>query len=161
MHRIAGGFVNWKIVFIGGVVYYVTFFILGMIGGMLIHSPDGVLGPLYKETSEFWRPELNANPPDMAAMMKIWVPIGLLSSLLLAGVYSVVRSSLTGSGVARGVKFGVISWIFALVAAMGYWGVFNLPNKLWSWWLLEGIWLHLIAGAVLGAVAQKLSPAKA
>jgi hypothetical protein len=151
---------NWKIVFIGGVVYYVAFFIIGMVGGMFIHSPDGVLGPIYKETAEFWRPELNADPPDMAAMMKIWVPIGLLSSLLLAGVYSIVRSSLSGSGVARGVKFGVISWVFALVSAMGYWGVFNLPNKIWSWWLLEGIWMHLIAGAVLGWVAQKLAPAR-
>jgi hypothetical protein len=42
---------------------------------------------------------------------------------------------------------------------MGYWGVFNLPNDIWMWWLVEGIWMHLIAGAVLGLVAQKLAPA--
>jgi hypothetical protein len=152
---------NWKIVFIGGLVYYVTIFVLSMVGGTLIHSPEGVLGPIYREFSEFWRPELNATPPDMAALMKIWVPVGLFSSFLLAGIYSVIRSSLTGSGVARGVKFGVISWIFTAVVTMGHWGVFNLPNKIWAWWLIEGIWMHLIAGAVLGWVAQKLAPAHA
>jgi hypothetical protein len=150
---------NWKIVFVGGVVYYATLFLLSIVGSMLIHSPDGVLGPVYKEFASFWRPELNMDPPDMMALMKMWVPIGLLSAFLLAGVYSVIRSSLTGSGLQRGLKFGVISWIFALVSTMGYWGVFNLPNDIWMWWLIEGIWMHLIAGAVLGLVAQKLAPA--
>jgi hypothetical protein len=120
-----------------------------------------VLGPLYKEFASFWRPELNADPPDMVALMKMWVPIGLLSSILLAGIYSVIRSSFAGSGIVRGVKFGVVGWIFAAVAAMGYWGVLNLPNQIWTWWLIEGIWMHLIAGAVLGWVAQKVAPANA
>ena len=151
---------NWKIVFIGGVTYYVVFFLLSMVGGSFIHSPEGVLGPLYRETAEFWRPELSAVPPDMAALMKLWVPIGLFSSILLAGVYSAIRSSLSGSGVVRGVKFGVVGWIFGLVAALGYYGVFNLPGKIWAWWVIEGIWMHLIAGAVLGWVAQKVAPAR-
>ncbi len=152
---------NWKIVFIGGVVYYLTFFLLSMVGGSFIHSPEGVLGALYKETASFWRPELQAEPPDMLALMKMWVPVGMLSSFLLAGIYSVIRSSLMGSAVVRGVKFGVIGWIFSAVAVMGYWGVFNLPTRIWAWWLIEGIWMHLIAGAVLGWVAQKVAPVKA
>ncbi len=150
---------NWKIAFIGGVAYYVTFLLLSFVGGAFIHSPDGVLGPLYRETAQFWRPELSAVPPDMASLMKLWIPIGILSSLLLAGIYSIIRSSFTGSGLVRGVKYGVVGWIFGLVAALGYYGVFNLPGKIWSWWLIEGIWMHLIAGAVLGWVAQKVAPA--
>lgn len=156
-----GRHVNWKIVVIGGVTYYAAFFLLSIIGSMFVHSPDGVLGPIYKEFAVFWRPELNADPPDMGALMKMWVPIGLLSSFLLAGIYSVICSSLAGAGWQRGLKFGVISWIFGAVAAMGYWGVLNLPNKIWFWWLVEGIWMHLIAGAVLGWVAQKVTPVNA
>ncbi len=152
---------NWKIVFIGGVAYYAAFFVLSMIGGSFIHSPDGVLGALYRETAAFWRPELQSDPPDMVALMKMWVPIGLLSSFLLAGIYSVIRTSFAGAGVVRGVKFGIVGWIFAAVAAMGYWGVLNLPTQIWTWWLIEGIWMHLIAGAVLGWVAQKVAPASA
>lgn len=150
---------NWKIVFIGGIAYYAALFLLSIIGSMVIHSADGVLGPVYREFASFWRPELNMDPPDMTALMKMWVPVGVLSSFLLAGIYSVIRSSLAGSAVQRGLKFGVISWIFGLVAAMGYWGVFNLPNQIWFWWLAEGVWMNLIAGAVLGWVAQKLAPA--
>ena len=152
---------NWKIVFIGGVAYYAASFLLSIIGGTAIHSPDGVLGPIYKEFASFWRPELNAVPPDMASLMKLWVPIGLFNSFLLAGIYSIIRSSLTGTPVIRGLKFGVIAWIFGLVSALGYWGVLNLPTKIWSWWLFEGIWMQLISGIVLGVVAQKLAPAKA
>jgi hypothetical protein len=152
---------NWKIVFVGGVSYYAAFFLLSIIGSMFIHSPEGVLGPIYREFASFWRPELNMDPPDMAALMKMWVPIGLLSAFLMAGIYSVIRSSLAGAAWQRGLKFGVISWIFGAIAAMGYWGLFNLPNKIWFWWLVEGIWMHLIAGAVLGWVAQKLAPAQA
>ena len=151
---------NWKIVFIGGVAYYVAFLLLSFVGGAFIHSPDGVLGPLYRETAQFWRPELSAVPPDMASLMKLWIPLGILSSLLLAGIYSVIRSSFTGSGLVRGMKYGVVGWIFGLVAALGYYGVFNLPGKIWSWWLFEGIWMHLIAGAALGWVAQKVAPAR-
>lgn len=151
---------NWKIVFVGGFVYYLVFLLLSFVGGAFIHSPEGVLGPLYREFATFWRPELNATPPDMVGLLKIWVPVGLLSSFLLAGVFSVIRSSFAGSGLARGVKFGVVSWIFALISALGYWGLFNLPNKIWAWWLIEGIWMHLAAGAVLGFVADKLSPTR-
>lgn len=152
---------NWKIVLVGGLAYYVVFFLLSFVGGSVIHSPEGVLGPLYPEFASFWRPELNATPPDMAAMLKMWVPTGILSSLLLAGVYSVVRSSFAGTGWVRGLKFGIVAWIFGLVSALGYWGLFNLPTKIWVWWLAEGVWMNLIAGAVLGFVAEKLSPAKA
>ena len=152
---------NWKIVFVGGVAYYATFFLLSMIGGNLIHGPEGVLADAYRDYASFWRPELNAVPPDMASLMKKWVPIGLLSSCLLAAVYSAIRPAFAGSDVVRGLKFGVVGWIFGLVAALGYWGILDLPNKVWTWWQLEAIWMHLIAGAVLGWVAGKVAPSPA
>jgi hypothetical protein len=150
---------NWKIVFVGGLVYYVAMFVVSFVTGYLIHSPEGVLAEAYKATASFWRPELNMDPPDMMAMMKIWVPIGLFSSFLGAGIYSVVRSSLAGPAWQRGLKFGVIAAIFAITNALGYWGVFNLPNEIWKWWVVEMLGLHLIGGVVLGVIAQKLAPA--
>lgn len=152
---------NWKIAIVGGLVYYVALFVVGMIGGNFIHGPEGVLGEAYRANAHFWRPELNMDPPDMASMMKVWIPTGIISSILMAAIYSIVRSSLAGSGVVRGIKFGVIAWVFNLVAALGYWGVMNLPNQVWGWWLAESAWMHLIAGAVLGWVSQKLVPANA
>ena len=153
---------NWKIVFIGGVAYYVALFVVSMASGHFIHSPEaGVLAEAYRETAPFWRPELKTNPPDMSLMWTMWVPSGLLGAILLAGVYSVVRSSLSGPAWQRGLKFGVIAVVFFIVNVLGYRGVFDLPDQIWVWWVIGSVVSNLIAGLVLGVVAQKLAPVKA
>ncbi|HEY7752975.1 MAG TPA: hypothetical protein VH856_04085 [Steroidobacteraceae bacterium] len=151
---------NWKIAIIGGIVAYVAMFVVGFGTGYFIHSPEaGVLAEAYKATASFWRPELNAVPPDMAALLPMWITNGLIGAVIVGGIYSVVRSSLTGAAWLRGLKFGVIVALFALVNLLGYWGVFNLPGKIWQWWFIEGTILNLVGGVVLGIVAQKLAPA--
>jgi hypothetical protein len=150
---------NWKIVFIGGIVYYVALFIVSMGAGHFIHSPEaGVLAETYRATASFWRPELSMDPPDMGAMLKMWIPSGVLGALLAAGVYSVIRSSLTGPAWQRGLKFGVIAVVFSIINMLGYRGVFNLPDDIWIWWTVGGVIANLLAGIVLGWVAQKLAP---
>jgi hypothetical protein len=89
----------------------------------------------------------------------MWITNGLIGAVIVGGIYSVVRSSLTGAAWQRGLKFGVIVALFALVNLLGYWGVFNLPGKIWQWWFIEGTILNLVGGVVLGIVAQKLAPA--
>jgi hypothetical protein len=152
---------NWKIVFIGGVAYYVTMFMVSLGTGYFIHSPDGVLYETYQATASFWRPELNADPPDMGALMPMWMTSGLIGAFIAAGIYSVIRPSLAGPAWQRGLKFGVIAVLFTLISVLGYWGVFNLPANIWRWWLTDATLLHLAGGAVLGIVAQKVAPAAA
>ena len=152
---------NWKIIFIGGVAYYATMFVVSMATGYFIHSPAGVLFETYQATALFWRPELNADPPDMAALMPMWIATGLASALIAAGIYSVVRSSLAGAPWQRGLKFGVIAALFAVISAIGYRGIFNLPDHVWAWWMVDATLLHLAGGAVLGIVAHKVAPAPA
>jgi hypothetical protein len=151
---------NWKIVFIGGVAFYVTMFIVSFGTGYLIHSPEGVLFETYKATASFWRPELNADPPDMGALMPMWIATGIVSALIAAGIYSVVRSSLAGPAWQRGLKFGLIAALFGLINALGYRGVFNLPDDIWQWWIVDATVLHLVGGIVLGIVAEKVSPVR-
>jgi hypothetical protein len=151
---------NWKIAIVGGIVAYVVMFVVGFGTGYFIHSPEaGVLAETYRATASFWRPELNAVPPDMMALMPMWVANGLIGAIIVGGVYSIVRPSLTGAAWQRGLKFGVIVALFWLVNALGYWGVFNLPGQVWQWWGVEGAVLNLIGGVALGIVAQKLAPA--
>lgn len=151
---------NWKIAVVGGIAAYAAMMIVSFGTGYFIHSPDaGVLAETYRATTAFWRPELNATPPDMMALMPMWVANGLIAAVIMAGIYSVVRSSLTGAAWQRGLKFGVIVTLFWIVNALGYWGVFNLPGRVWQWWGVEGAVLNLIGGVVLGIVAQKLAPA--
>lgn len=152
---------NWKIVVIGGVVYYLALFVVSMVSGHFIHSPEaGVLADAYRETASFWRPEIRANPPDTSLIWTMWVPSGLFGAILLAGVYSVVRASLSGPAWRRGLKFGAIAVVFGIVNALGYRGLFNLPDQIWVWWAIASAIANLVAGTALGVVAEKLAPSQ-
>lgn len=150
---------NWKLVFIGGLVYYVVQFAIGMVSGPLLH--EGILQEAYRANEQFWRPELNQVPPDMAALLPRWITTGLIATFLATAVYGWVRPALSGAPWQRGVKFGVISIVFHTGFVLGYSGVFNLPDFIWGWWWVEGLAYYLVGGAALGWVAEKLDPVQA
>ena len=153
---------NWKIVFIGGVAYYLVQFLVSTVTGYFIHSPEaGVLADAYRATASFWRPELNRIPPDTSLVLTMWVPSGLIGSFLLAGVYAVMRPSLAGPGWLRGLKFGLVVVIFGIVNALGYRGRFDLPDQIWIWSMIGATLTNLPAGTVLGWLSQKFAPVKA
>ena len=147
---------NWKIVVLGGLAMYVVQFIVSFATGPLIH--EGVLNDVYMANASFWRPELNQDPPDMAALMPRWITTGVIGAMLLALVYGWVRSAFAGTGWVSGLKFGVAVWIVQTTYAAGWSGVFNLPEVIWAWWIGEAVLYTLIGGAVLGLVAEKLAP---
>ena len=144
---------DWKVIVGGGVLMYIVQFLTSFITGPLIH--EGVLDPLYMATNEFWRPELRQDPPDLAALMPRWIATGLLSSLILAGIYDNLRAALNGSGIVQGLKFGLIMAIIYAMFDVGFSGIFNLPNAIWGWWALEGFIVYPIGGLVLGWFAGK------
>lgn len=144
---------DWRVIVGGGLLMYIAQFAVSMITGGLIH--EGVLDPLYKATTEFWRPELNQDPPDMAALMPRWITTGLLAAFIQAGIFDNIRSALNGSGIVKGLKFGLmIAVIYALFGA-AFSGVFNLPDAIWGWWAFDGFIVYPIGGLVLGWFAGK------
>ena len=58
---------NWKLIIVGGLVFYVVMFVVSMVTGPVVHQ--GILLESYQATEQFWRPELRQVPPDMAALM--------------------------------------------------------------------------------------------
>ena len=146
---------NWKVVILAGLAYYVTVFIIGFAAGPVIH--EGVLEALYDANAVFWRPELNQDPPDIAALMPRWIVGGLFGAFVVAGVFDKFRSALSGTAVMKGVKFGFAVALLNMAYAVGYSGIFNLPNTIWAWWIAEAFVYYLVGGAVLGWVTQKLS----
>ena len=150
---------NWRIVLLGGGTYFVAGFVLGLIVAPFIHSPEtGLLAEVYRATTAFWRPELDANPPDTAFMFRVLIPSGLLAALLGAGIYGLVRSSLTGAAWKRGLKFGGITTLFFIINALGFRRVLNLPDAFWIWSIFGSAIVNLGSGAVLGWISQKVSP---
>ena len=149
---------NWKLVFGGGLVYYVVQFAVSMATGPIVHN--GILMDAYRATAAFWRPELNQDPPDMAALMPRWILTGLVAALLSAAVYGWVRAALTGPGWLKGAKFGLIVFIFSTCAILAWSGVFNLPERIWFWWWVESVVYFVIGGAALGWFAERFAPAR-
>jgi hypothetical protein len=145
---------NWKLILIGGVVFYLASWLLAPISVPLIHN--GVLADDYAATSQFWRPELMNN--DMAALMPRWIVTGLIGAFITAAVYGWVRPAFSGPGWKRGVKFGVVLILFSITAMLAWSGVFNLPNQIWGWWTVDMTFTYLISGAALGWVAEKVAP---
>lgn len=104
---------NWKLIIIGGIVFWLVTNILGMfVSAPLIH--EKVLDPVYQANESFWRPELRQDPPDMAALMPQWMLTSFVSSLLVAGIDSLVGGSFSGPGWSRGLKGGFASDFSAL-----------------------------------------------
>ncbi len=146
---------NWKLVVVGGLVLYIVMFVIGFGTGVVIHN--GVLDEAYRANESFWRPELNEDPPDMAALMPRWITTGIITSLIMAWIYGCLRPTL-GRGWLAGVKFGIIVSVFGALFMAGFSGVFNLPDKLWIWWASEQPLYYIPGGAVLGWLGEKLAP---
>jgi hypothetical protein len=150
---------NLKLIALGGLAFYVMTWVISFVTGPLIHN--GVLVESYLATASFWRPELTQVPPDMAALMPRWVVTGLILSFVVAGLYGCVRPVIAGHGFVRGAKFGIVLWLL-IASVMGTWtGIFNLPDKIWFWWIVEAAVVYALAGGVLGWVADRWCAAKA
>jgi hypothetical protein len=147
---------NMKVILLGGLAMYVAEFIVSMATGGVIH--EGILEELYIANASFWRPELNQDPPDMAALMPRWIAAGLITTFIMVAIYDNVRAALDGSSMVKGLKYGFILFLFSACFSAGWSGVFNLPEMIWVWWNIEALVIYLVGGAVLGLVAAKLSP---
>ena len=147
---------NFKVIILGGLAMYVAQFALGMLTGPLIH--EGILKEAYMANASFWRPALNQDPPDMAALMPRWIATGLITTFIIAAIFDNIRGGLSGSVAVRGVKYGFIVFLISLCLSAGWSGIFNLPEKIWAWWSAEFLLYYVVGGFVLGWVTGKLAP---
>ena len=146
---------NAKVIFLGGLVYYIVMWVISMVSGMVIH--EGILDPIYTAHQEFWRPELNQDPPDIASLMPRWITTGLIGAFIGAGIYDNIRSAFSGSGAVQGAKFGVVMALIYASTAAGWSGIFNLPEAVWFWWAVEGVVIYIIGATVLGWFVGKFA----
>ena len=148
---------NWKIIVLGGLAFWVTAFICSLATGQIIHV--GILDEIYKAAPQFWRPELNADPPDMGALMPEWILSGVVTGMVIGAIYCFVRPAFDGPGWNKGLRIGLLLAAFTAAYHLSLSGVFDVDGKIWLWWSIDAIIIYAIAGAVLGLVAEKLAPA--
>ena len=145
---------NWKCIIVGAIVFFIVTNILGMlVSGPLIH--EGVLDAAYMANESFWRPELTQDPPDMGALMPMWLMNGFIFSLIVAGLFCCFRPCLKGAEWKRGMMFGLCLAIFGAGMNLAWSGVFNLPAQIWIWWAIDGLVSYLIGGGAMGWAVGK------
>lgn len=150
---------NGKLTAISALVYFVASWGLSFISGPIVHN--GILKSTYIETASFWRPALMQEPPDMAALMPRWIATGVVFAIVVGAFYGAVRGSIAGAGWLRGAKFGAALGIVIAAAMFNWSGVFNLPDRVWTWWAIEGVVLNTVTGAIMGWAAGRWAPAGA
>ena len=148
---------NWKIILIGGLVFFIVMFVGGFITGFFIHSL--ILDDAYAATSSFWRPELNADPPDMAGLMPEWILNGIVSGFVAAAIYGFVRPAFSGAAWRKGLSFGLLLAAFVASYHLSLSGYFNLPGRLWGWWSIDALIRYSLSGIALAVITDKLAPA--
>ena len=143
---------KWKCIIIGGLVFWIVTNILGFATGPIIHN--GVLKAPYQDNASFWVPELREDPPDMAALMPIWLLNSLILSLVVAWLYCRCRCC-DGPGWKCGLYFGLGLAIFICALYRSWSGVFDLPSTIWIWWCVETVIMYVIGGAAMGWAVAK------
>lgn len=148
---------NGKLTAISALVYFVASWVLSFISGPIVHN--GILKSTYIETASFWRPALMQEPPDMASLMPRWIATGVVLAIVVGAFYGVLRGSIAGAAWLRGAKFGAGLGILIAVVMFNWSGVFNLPDRVWTWWAIEGVVLNTVTGAIMGWAAGRWAPA--
>ena len=146
---------KWKLVVLGGLAWYVGTFLVGLATVPIIHQ--GIQVATYQSISDFFRPEL-VKEPDPAALMPYWVATGLVSSFLLALLFSLVRPAIPGPGWKRGLLFGLFLTLGSIAIFLIYSGVLNLPPRVWFWWIVDDLIRYCVGGVAMGFVAGKVAP---
>lgn len=147
---------NWKLIVIGGLVFWLVTNIVGLgVTGQIIHNM--ILDPLYRATESLWIEPLRQDPPDMAAVMPRWIVVSLISSLVVAGLYSCLRKAFEGPGWKCGMTWGLYLGIFSFVTLLGYSGVIALPMTIVIWWGVDGLILFVLGGAAMGWAGERFA----
>ena len=147
---------NWKLIIIGGLAFWLVTNILGLgVTGPIIH--EAILDPMYQATESLWIEPLRQDPPDMAAVMPRWILVSLISSLVVAGLYSCLRKAFEGPGWKCGMTWGLYLGIFSFVTLLGYSGVIALPMTIVLWWGVDGLVLFVLGGAAMGWAGERFA----
>ena len=132
---------------------YVT---VSVISGILFAVLDGLINanPIASKLFEVYKPIAKTSVNFVAGII-----IDLAYGFILAGLFLLLYPSLPGgSGLAKGVGFGLMVWFFRVVMSVAsHWMMYNVPLKTLLYTLLAGLGEMLILGIVYGLTLQ---PAK-
>ena len=136
---------NWKRFLVASAVTYVVVQAMELvINNVLMKSANESLMSL-------WRPNM---------MSRIWVmyAVGVLVALLFTYIFVKGRE---GKGIAEGVRYGIIIWLFVSVPmSVSMWVLLPIPYIIILRWMLYGLLEMLIAGILVAVIYKPATAAK-
>ncbi len=137
---------NWKRFIVASLVIFVV------VQAMEFVINEVLIKSAYESLKNLWR-------PNMASKMWVMYVVGLLVSLLFTYIFIKGRE---GKGVAEGVRFGIIMWLFVSIPMdLSMWVLLPIPHMLLFKWILFALVEMLVAGILVAVIYKPLAAAKA
>jgi quinol-cytochrome oxidoreductase complex cytochrome b subunit len=137
---------NWKRFIVASLVIFVV------VQAMEFVINEVLMKSAYESLKNLWR-------PNMASKMWVMYVVGLLVSLLFTYIFIKGRE---GKGVAEGVRFGIIMWLFVSIPMdLSMWVLLPIPHMLLFKWILFALVEMLVAGILVAVIYKPLAAAKA
>ena len=131
-----------------GILAGISFGIIGEIFGWLIY---GILFVQWvNESSSVWRP---MDDP----MMRIWMPVvDILGGFAVAFAYAILFKGIPGSGIKKGIFFGLILWLVTrFVGELFFYVMSPIPFMIVIAGWIHGLFVAVLGGAALAAIYGK------
>ncbi len=136
---------NWKRFFAAGLAAYVV-----------VQAMDFIIDEVFMKSANeslksLWRPNM---------MSRVWVMymVGVLVALLFTYIFVKGRE---GKGIAEGVRYGIIIWLFANVPmSVSMWVMLPIPYIIVLRWMLFGLLEMLVAGILVAVIYKPLALSK-
>ena len=127
-----------------------NYIVISLISGVLFGVLDGFINanPMAVRLNEVYKPITRDSVNFIAG-----IGIDIVYGFLLAGIFLVLYPSLPGgSGLLKGLSFGVLVWIFRVVMnVLSQWVMYKVPLKTLGYTLLTGFAEMLVLGLLYGA----------
>lgn len=128
----------------------------GLLAGLAIMVVSFIIGSM---TADMYK-------MSNAAM---WKPMGqdwfwsmlaydFVVGLILAYVWSIVKGAIPGTGIQKGLFFGLLVFLLGTIPGMGMtYLTMNIRNKMIIVWTMNGLFNYLLAGAAIEWAEKKLN----
>jgi len=137
---------NWKRFFMASLAVYVVVQAIDLI------VDEFFMKGAYESLKGLWRPNM---------MSRVWLmyAVGVLVALLFTFIFVKGRE---GKGVAEGIRFGLIIWLFVNVPMnVGMWVLLPIPYIIILKWMIYGLLEMLVAGILVAVIYKPLASPKA
>ncbi len=128
------------------------FILVSLAAGVLFAALDGVLNanPFAQKLLACYKPIARSQVLAVAGLA-----IDVAYGLLMAALFLLLRASLPGPPVMKGLSFGLIAWFFRVVMGVaGQWVMFAIPGETLLYQLSAGLVEMVLLGVFYGATLR-------